>query len=80
MKGGKFLDRFSDRLLVDDCSATRSSMEDLPGRIRQSTSANHSVISFAVISIPFLREGRSTHPPLNNPIDDLKQKDEVTTT
>jgi hypothetical protein len=65
IKGGKFLDLFSDCLLVDECSARRNSMEDLPGLIRQSTSANHSVISFAVISIPndfVLREGRSTHP------------------
>jgi len=52
MKAGKFLDRFSDCLLVDKCFATRNSMEDRLGLIHQSTSANHSVICFAIISIP----------------------------
>jgi len=42
MKAGKFLDRFSDCLLVDKCCATRNSMEDRLGLIHQSTSANHS--------------------------------------
>lgn len=52
MKAGKFLGRFSDCLLVDKCSASRISMEDLLGLIHQYTSANYRVISFAIISIP----------------------------